>query len=81
MVELFEGMPYFGGKVDGELIVTENVSDAGGLSCALEIVLAFPDGDVKAIFESWDTIWRLKVTPQLGQLLLSIDTQAPERSL
>jgi putative endopeptidase len=79
MVTLFDGIPYAGGKVNGELTVTENVSDAGGLSCALEIVKALPDADVQAFFEGWAIIWRFKVTPESEQLLLYIDTHAPHK--
>ncbi|MFE6076600.1 M13-type metalloendopeptidase [Paenibacillus sp. NPDC057886] len=32
---------------------------------------------LKAFFESWATIWRLKVTPEFEQLLLARDTHAP----
>ncbi|MGL6199038.1 MAG: M13-type metalloendopeptidase [Lachnospiraceae bacterium] len=45
MVELFDGREYANGTVNGTLTVTENIADAGGLSCAMEIVQSLPDGD------------------------------------
>lgn len=36
MIEEFDGLPFADGKVNGKLTVSENIADAGGLSCALE---------------------------------------------
>jgi putative endopeptidase len=77
MTELFDGIPFANGKIDGELTVAENVSDAGGLSCALEILKKQPGADLNEFFEGWATIWRMKATPELEQLLLTMDTHAP----
>ena len=36
MIDEFDGLPFAGGTVNGTLTVSENIADAGGLSCALE---------------------------------------------
>ncbi|MDL2206400.1 hypothetical protein LJC33_05755 [Eubacteriales bacterium OttesenSCG-928-N13] len=65
------------GNVNGHLTMTENISDAGGLSCALEIVQKNGIADLSEFFEGWATIWRVMMTPELEQLSLLIDTHAP----
>ena len=36
MIAEFDGLETEAGKVNGKLVVSENIADAGGLSCALE---------------------------------------------
>lgn len=77
MVDEFDGLEHAGGMVNGELTVTENVADAGGLSCALEALQGMEDVDLAAFFTSWATIWRQKATPEYEALLLALDVHAP----
>lgn len=77
MIMLFDGLPFAGGNVNGYLTATENISDAGGLSCALEIVEKLPNSDMRDFFGGWAAIWRLKATPELENILLELDTHAP----
>ncbi len=79
MVVEFDGLPYAGGNVDGKLTVTENTADAGGLSCALEVVKGLPDGDLEAFFTNWAVIWRTKISPEMAQMLLAVDVHAPTK--
>ncbi|GEP19406.1 M13 family metallopeptidase [Pediococcus argentinicus] len=79
MVKEFDGLPFAGGKVNGKLVVTENVADDGGLSCALEATKATSDADLRAFFTNWATIWRTKATKEREQLLLSIDVHSPAK--
>ena len=58
MVALFDGRPIADIKVNGALTKTENVADAGGMSCVLQITQGLPDGDLEEFFESYASIWR-----------------------
>lgn len=77
MIDQFDGIPYAGGKVNGKLVVSENVADVGGLRCALEAAKSENDYDAKKFFINWSRVWRLKATKQFNELLLSTDVHAP----
>ena len=79
MVAQFDGIETEAGPVNGTLTLTENIADAGGLSCVLEIVNNLPDANLEEFFTSWGTIWRSKMTPEIEQYLLAIDPHSPNK--
>lgn len=80
MIEEFDGLDSEGGKVNGSLTVTENVADAGGLSCALEALKkAEEEPDLKAFCIGWARVWRSKATPEYNTMLLTLDVHAPNK--
>lgn len=79
MIEEFDGLEIAGGTVNGKLTVSENIADAGGLSCALEAAKREAEVDLEAFFINWATIWRMKARPEYAQLLLAVDVHAPNK--
>lgn len=79
MIEEFDGLEIDGGTVNGKLTVSENIADAGGLSCALEAAKREDEVDLEAFFINWAKIWRMKARPEYAQLLLAVDVHAPNK--
>lgn len=77
MIDEFDGLDFAGGKVNGKLVVSENVADDGGLSCALEAAKGEKDVDLKQFFINWARVWQMKSTQQLMEMFLSMDVHAP----
>lgn len=79
MIRQFDGLPIGNGTVNGTLTVSENIADAGGLSCALEAAKSESDLNLVDFFTNWATIWRMKASPEYTNLLLTIDVHAPNK--
>ena len=78
VAELYEGLEIAPNAiVNGNLTLSENVADIGGVACVLEIMKEIPNADYKAFFESNGRIWRYTATPKMYQLLAQQDTHAP----
>lgn len=78
MIDEFDGIPFAGSKVDGKLVVSENIADNGGMSCSLQALKQQDDYDLQAFFTNWATIWRMKASRQYQLMLLATDVHAPE---
>lgn len=79
MIDEFDGIDFAGGKVNGTLTVSENIADAGGLSCALEAAQKEADVSLEDFFINWAKIWRTKAREQYQQLLLAVDVHGPAK--
>ena len=77
MIDQFEGIEINGGKVSGELVVSENIADNGGMAVTLEIMSTMKDADYEAYFKNWGRIWCMKGRPEYLKLLLSVDVHSP----
>lgn len=79
MITEFDGHPIAGKTVNGKLTVSENIADAGGLSCALAATKEIANPSLRDFFINWATIWRSKATLEFDQFLLSVDVHAPDK--
>ena len=77
MVAQFDGIEFHGGKVSGELTVSENIADNGGMGVTLEIMHGLPDADYRAYFKNWARVWCQKAREEYIQLLLASDVHSP----
>lgn len=77
MIDQFDGLKTEAGTVNGKLVVSENIADAGGLSCALAAAKKHADFDAQTFFINWAKIWCMKSSRERQKLLLKIDVHAP----
>ena len=77
MVKQFEGIELPWGKVNSELIVSENIADNGGMAVTLHIMKGMKDANYEQYFLNWARIWCQKAKPEYQALLLTVDVHGP----
>lgn len=84
LISLFNGQRYMGGKVDGELTLSENLADLGGLAIALQALESKLPADpekrkveYRDFFTSFAVSWRQKDRPKKAKQALLLDPHAP----
>ena len=77
MVKQWDGIEVNGGKVNGKLVVSENIADNGGMGVTIEIMHTLKNSDFKAYFINWARIWCMKARPEYLLTLLNTDVHSP----
>lgn len=77
MIQLFDKRETPVGPCNGKLTVSENIADAGGISCAYTACLKDDKAHEADFYVNWARIWRMKGSDEYFKLLLSIDCHAP----
>lgn len=68
-----------GNFINGFLTVGENISDLGGIACALDIAKNIENHNLKDLFENYAIVWREISTKELKEYLLNNDPHAPKK--
>ncbi len=77
MIEQFDGIEFHGGKVNGELVVSENIADNGGMGVTLEIMHTLDKPDYQAYFMNNARVWCMKAKEEFIRLMLANDVHSP----
>lgn len=79
MIEQWDGIPFCGLTVNGELVVSENIADNGGLAVTLQIMHTLDNASFEEYFMNWARIWCMKGKDEYIQYLLINDVHSPAK--
>ena len=79
MIAQWDGIEYAGGKVNGELVVSENIADNGGMGVTVQIMHETENTDFREYFTNWARVWCMKARPEYMELLLKSDVHSPAK--
>lgn len=76
-IDIYDGLQYGPAKLNGKQIVSENIADLGGLTCAIQANKA-EGGNMKELFENYARSWAQKQRPEAIKTEIATDVHAPQ---
>ena len=77
LIEFYNDIEIIPGVLsDGQLTLSENVADLGGMAASLQVVSKMTNPDYKAYFERYAEIWKFTTTKEYAALLSKNDVHA-----
>ena len=77
VADIFDGLQYGPVKLNGKQVVSENIADLSGLSCAIAANKA-EGGEMKDLFETYAKSWMQKQRPEAIKAEVQSDVHAPQ---
>uniref|UniRef100_UPI0027319350 M13-type metalloendopeptidase n=1 Tax=Lactobacillus taiwanensis TaxID=508451 RepID=UPI0027319350 len=77
VANIFDGLQYGPVKLNGKQVVSENIADLSGLSCAIAANKA-EGGEMKDLFETYAKSWMQKQRPESIKAEAQSDVHAPQ---
>ncbi|MCJ8011844.1 S-layer homology domain-containing protein [Paenibacillus sp. KQZ6P-2] len=80
VIAFYDGLEVVPGAYNnGQLTISENIADLGGMAASLQVVSQLPNPDYKAYFEGYATIWRQTMSKEMSSYLTTIDTHSANK--
>ena len=76
-INIYDGLNYGSSKLNGKQVVSENIADLGGLTCAIQANKS-EGGDMKELFENYARSWAQKQRPEAIKTEIATDVHAPQ---
>lgn len=77
MSDIFDGLPYGPVKLNGKQVVSENIADLGGLTCAIQSN-KLDKGNMKDLFICYAKSWAQLQRPAAIKSEVAVDVHAPQ---
>lgn len=76
-IDIYDGLEYGPAKLNGKQVVSENIADLGGLTCAIQ-ACKMDHGDLKELFENYAKSWMQIQRPAAIKTEIAVDVHAPQ---
>lgn len=75
--EFYDGLEIIAGiESDGELTLSENIADLGGMSCCLQVLSKYENPDYQAFFKAYANVWRRTMSREMAAYLSNNDVHS-----